>query len=54
MMHLIDDEQGSTAAEFSKVQVWRRRNRLVGGDVPGQSPAGVPLIVGCPNGKRVA
>ena len=46
MMHLIHDEQGAMAAQFSQVQVWGCRNGLVGGDVPGQPPAGVPLIVG--------
>jgi hypothetical protein len=53
-MDLINHEQRATAAEFGKMQVRCRRNRLVRGDVPWQAPARVWFVVGGTNGERVA
>jgi hypothetical protein len=48
-MDLINHEQGAMAAEFGKMQVRCRRDRLVRGDVPSQAPARVWFVVGGTN-----
>jgi hypothetical protein len=49
VVDLINHEQGAMVAEFGKMQVRGRRNRLVRSDVPSQAPARVWLVVGCTN-----
>ncbi len=53
MVHLIHHQQGAIAAELGQVQVRCRRDGLIRGDVPGQAPAGVRLVVGRTNGQSV-
>jgi hypothetical protein len=48
-MDLINHEQGAMAAEFGKMKVRCRRDRLVRSDVPSQAPARVWFVVGCTN-----
>ena len=53
-MDLVDHQQRATTPKLAQVQVRRRRDALVGGDIAGQTPARVGRIIGRPQREGVA
>ena len=54
MVHLVDYQQRAIAAEFGQMQVGRRGDALIGGDVAGQAAAGIGRVVGGADREAVA